>query len=773
MEHLHFLILDLALILTVASIVTILFKKIKQPVVLGYIVAGFLISPNFEWLPTVIDSENITVWADIGIVFLMFAIGLEFNFHKIAEVGRGAIIIAATVITAMITIGYSLGQLLGMEPMDAIFLGCMLSMSSTMIVLKSFEELRLKKHKFTNLVIGALVIEDIAGIFMMIVLTTISVSKSFSGGELAKEISVLLLVLVIILCIGIYIVPTVVKKITRYLTDEVLLIFSLALCFLMVVICVGIGFSEALGAFVSGSILAGTRQAERIEHLIKPIKDLFGAVFFVSVGMLIEPAVIASYWWQIIIIAIVVVLGQMTFSAAGCLISGQSLETSVKVGFSMLQVGEFSFILAALGSSLGVMSSYLYPVIVSVSVITSFTTPMFMKNSDKAYKALVVRLPGKIMDFITKYTSPGKSAAMLDKDWKAYLSTKLKKLIIGLAGLSGTFILVTSIIEPYLFKTFELHHRLIGLVLVIIAFICMFPFIHVMCSIKETLYLKLWHKSNFNKLPLLAIRAISVFITLMFAISILRRYFLQMPMIVHALAAFLIVLYIIRSDFIRGRYLDLETRFFVNFNERIIEREKLERSEKSDKVWVDEKMYIIEYEILDNKGREYIKDMISNKAFGCMILSVFRSAEELINLPRANTALKNGDILTVVGSLNGIESYTEMLTKDNKINEPKNGPVTLKEYLYFQMFDDDILPENQLMCCALKPVKKGDIFCRKPIKDNNFIARYGGYILAVEREGLPLLSPGRNLILIEDDVIWCIGTQDMVNKLEEDGILAL
>ncbi len=345
------MIKDLALIFIVASIVTILFKKLNQPVVLGYIVAGFSISPNFTYLPTVIESEDIHVWANIGVVFLMFALGLEFSFKKLATVGGSAFITAMTVMGSMILIGGGIGSLLGWEKMDCIFLGGMLSMSSTMIILKAYEEYRLKQEKFAQLVLGTLVIEDIAGIFMMIILSTISVSQSVSGLAVFQELGILFIELAIWLMLGIYLIPSLLKKIRLLANDEMMLVVSVGICMGMVVIANLIGFSSALGAFMAGSILAGTVQSVRIERIIMPLKDMFGAIFFVAVGMLIDPKLLVEYIGPILIITVVTILGQMTFATLGILLSGQSLHTAVRGGFSMVQIGEFSFIVATLGMS--------------------------------------------------------------------------------------------------------------------------------------------------------------------------------------------------------------------------------------------------------------------------------------------------------------------------------------------------------------------------------------------------------------------------------------
>ena len=428
--HLDNLISDLALILIVAGIVTLIFRKIKLPVVLGYIVAGFLISPHFSYMPTVVEVADIEVWANIGVVFLMFGLGLEFSFKKLATVGGSAVIVAMTVMLSMIFIGAGVGYMLGWAKMDCIFLGGMLSMSSTMIILKAYEEYDLKERRFAQLVLSTLVIEDIAGIFMMIILSTISVSQAASGVATFKEIGLLLMYLVIWLILGIYLIPSFLNKVSKLMNDELMVIVSLAICLGMVVIADFIGFSEALGAFMAGSILAGTVRAGYIERLTKPIKDLFGAVFFVSVGMMIQPELLVKCLGPILIITVATILGQMIFSTIGILLSGQSLHTAIRGGFSMVQIGEFSFIIATLGSSLGVISDFLYPVVVCVSVITTFTTPLFIKNSASVYKFLDEKLPDKLWVFIKKNTSEDRSNKDKDEDWSKYIKKVLSRTFI-------------------------------------------------------------------------------------------------------------------------------------------------------------------------------------------------------------------------------------------------------------------------------------------------------------------------------------------------------
>ena len=404
MHSIHTLITDLTLITIYAGIITLIFKKLKQPTVLGYILAGIFAGPYFNFLPTVTDQQNLTIWADIGVIFLLFGLGLEFSFKKMMNVGKSAMITATVNILFMLFLGYNTGLLLGWSAIDSFFLGSMISMSSTTIIIKAFDDLNVKKQKFTDLVFGVLVVEDIVGILLLVLLPTIALGSTIDSQELA--LSTLKLVFFLVLCfvIGIYIVPTFLKKITGFLTDEMLLLITISLCFGMVLLATSSGFSSALGAFIMGSILAETEVIERIEKNIKPLKDFFGAVFFVSVGMMVNPAMFLEYAWPIFVITLIVIGGKVVFSCFGFIFSGQTLKTAVQGGFSLAQVGEFAFIIASLGMSIGVLDAKVYPIIVAVSVITTFLTPMMIKSSEPAYRLLQKTLPASWNKYIEQNT---------------------------------------------------------------------------------------------------------------------------------------------------------------------------------------------------------------------------------------------------------------------------------------------------------------------------------------------------------------------------------
>lgn len=428
MHAIHSLIVDLTLITIYAAITTLLFKKLKQPTVLGYVLAGIFAGPYFNLLPTVTDKEDLTLWADIGVIFLLFGLGLEFSFKKMLNVGKAAMITSNINIIFMLFLGYTTGLLLGWSTMDSFFLGSMISMSSTTIIIKAFGDLNIKKQKFTDLVFGVLIVEDLVGILLLVLLPTIAMGNSINGSELF--LSTLKLIFFLILCfiIGIYLVPTFLNKIQPLLSDEMLLLITIGMCFGMVLLATASGFSSALGAFIMGSILAETEVIGRIEKNLQPLKDFFGAVFFVSVGMMVNPEMFITYAKPILVITLIVIIGKVIFSCFGFIASGQPLKTSVSGAFSLAQVGEFAFIIAALGMSLDVLSPKVYPIIVAVSVITTFLTPLMIKSAEPAYKFLNKALPTTWIEYINKYTSPSTISHNEERLWSALFKNYLLRL---------------------------------------------------------------------------------------------------------------------------------------------------------------------------------------------------------------------------------------------------------------------------------------------------------------------------------------------------------
>ena len=564
MHHLPTLISDLAMIMIYAGIITVLFKRLKQPVVLGYIVAGIIVGPHFDFLPTAADKENIQIWADIGVIFLLFSLGLEFSFKKIVNVGKSAIITASANILFMLLIGYHVGLNLGWSTTESLFLGGMISMSSTTIIIKAFEELGLKGLRFTDLVFGVLIVEDVVGILLLVLLPTISIGKNVDGIELLISSGKLVFFLVLWFITGVYLVPTLLKKVIHLLNDELLLLLSMALCLGMVLIATSVGFSSALGAFIMGSILAETDEAERIEHTIKPVKDLFGAVFFTSVGMLVDPNMFVEYIIPITIITIVVIFGKVLLSTFGFLLSGNRLETAIASGFSLAQVGEFAFIIAASGMAIGVLGEYVYPSIVAVSVITTFTTPLMIKSAKPFYNFIHKLLPQKWKEYLSTHTSSKKDTNAEEELWKQLFKKYFFKLCIASIILIAIINLSFYILHPQLVQ--HLPPRIADLTATLITLAAMSPFLQGLLTVNSDLariYLTLWHKRITNRLPLILCTILRMAIIVIFIMVVINHLFTKDFFVTYALMGiFVVILY--KSTWLSKKYKNIERQFLSN-----------------------------------------------------------------------------------------------------------------------------------------------------------------------------------------------------------------
>ncbi len=485
MHGLHPLIADLTLITVYAAVITLIFRRFKQPMVLGYLLAGILAGPYLHFLPTVSDSQNLLIWADIGVIFLLFGLGLEFSFKKLLSVGKSATITATLNIFLLLFLGHYAGLFLSWSTIDSFFLGSMISMSSTTIIIKAFDDLGIPKQKFTDLVFGVLVIEDMMGILLLVLLPTIALGNNINGEALGLSAFKLMFFLVLCFIIGIYIVPTMLQKISPLLNDEMLLLLSVTLSLSMVFIAVYSGFSSALGAFVMGSVLSETGAIKHIETVIKPLKDFFGAVFFVSVGMMVNPLMFVTYAYPILIITLVVIIGKVVFSIFGFTISGQNLKTAVESSFSLAQVGEFAFIIATLGRELGVLDGFVYPIIVAVSVVTTFLTPLMIKSADKAYKILNKILPLSWHEYINRGTKKNVVALTEEKLWRELFKSWFMRIFLFSVVLYAVMALMMSVVRPWLSK--ELPDLSARLVLTISTLVLMSPFLKGLIGYNGTL----------------------------------------------------------------------------------------------------------------------------------------------------------------------------------------------------------------------------------------------------------------------------------------------
>lgn len=731
--HLEPLITDLGLILITAGIAVLLFKKLKQPLVLGYLVAGFLAGNHFDFFPSVQDIKSVEVWAEIGIIFLLFSLGLEFSFKKLIKVGGTASITALTQIGFMVYIGYTIGHLMNWERMDCLFLGVILSISSTTIILKSFDELGIKVQRFVGNVIGSLIVQDIVAILLMVLLSTLAVSENFSGGELLQSLLKLVFFLVLWFLSGIFIIPTVLKKAKHLLTDEMLLIIAIALCLMMVILAAKVGFSPALGAFIMGSIIAETTQAEHIEHLVKPVKDLFGAVFFVSVGMLIDPDTLAEHAVPVLILSVVTIVGQSVSSTLGSLLSGQPLKDSVQTGMSLSQIGEFSFIIATLGITLNVTSSFLYPIVVAVSAITTFTTPYMIKFSGPFSDFLSRKLPRKWLKKIERYSASSQAIKTVS-NWKTVINAYLAQIIIhsiviiAVILLSSSFIL--PLVNPFPFGT------VFG---ALITLLFLSPFLWALSlrrvAVSEVALLLEDRKSRGPMAMLFLFRILLAVVYIGFLLNIFFS-----PKI--ALVAFFvaIVLYFLFQRKINQQYHKIENHFLSNLNEREISKAKRSRSDLSP--W-DGHMAVFDIAAESNIAGKTLKKLQLREQFGINIASIKRG-EITIHIPEANEKIFPGDEVCVIGN-------------DGQLQDFKN---------YLDQHEMEASPEIKEPEIVLRQIElKNHIFIGKSIKESELREKTKGLVVGIEKRGNRLLNPESNVLLEKDDILWIVGDKKLLSDL--------
>lgn len=747
--HIPTLISDLAVMMLTAGIITIIFKKIKQPLILGYILAGFLISPYFPLFTTVADTQSIHTWSEIGIIFLMFHLGLEFNLQKLASVGSTAIITTAIGVAGMLGAGYASGMLLGFGTMNSICLGGMLAMSSTTIIIKVFDELKIKE-KYTELVFGTLVIQDIVGIFMMVILSTVSASKNISGMEIMGSLLLMVLYLIIWLVFGIYLIPTFFNKTIKLMNDEMLLVVSIGICFGMVLLADYLGFSTALGSFLAGSLLAGTVHVERVEALTKGVKDLFGAVFFISVGMMVQPGMIVKYIVPIAVIIVVTLIGKLVFNSIGMLLSGQSLSNAVSSGFALAQIGEFAFIIASLGISLGVIDDYIYPIVVAVSIITTFTTPFCIKAAPVFVGWLDRVLPESLKDKLSRYTSDEQVEEEKDNDWEVFL----KKYFLRMAVYGGIMLVAA------LFGTFRLQPRIeeyLGLLGSEIAscvaiYIVMAIFISPLFYFHNNYFTTLWLKRASFHLPLLALNLVKLAVITAIAIIPLHTFFGSG---IGGVAVLLVVVLTIfsRKTILATWYLQLETTFLKNFNERLI---KSEEDAGRQQRWLDQDLCIISFIAPENATylNKRIEDLSWGANYNVYVVKIRHEGKYLL-LPDGKVSIKPMDKVYVVGQEKALKNFYKLT------GLVQNKPIrTLKKF----MESDYPKVEHALAVCPIK-VRGDEAFANKPIKQGHLRQSTRCMILGMQKDGYPIIMPDANMLIAKGDILWVMGANNNVGAL--------
>ena len=637
------LIGDLAFILILGAITTIVFKWLKQPVVLGYIVAGFLASPHFTYLPSVTTEANIDFWAQIGIIVLLFSLGLEFSFKKLVNAGAPAVVTALFIVCGMMAAGFAAGHILGFSRINSLFLGGMLSMSSTTIIIKAFTDLGLRQRKFASLVFAVLIVEDLFAVLMMVILSSIALNNSVEGGEMLYSVSKLAFFLIIWFVTGVFVLPSLLNSQRRFLNQETLLVVSMGLCLGMAVFSVACGFSLALGAFVMGSILAGTSFAERIEKITTPVKDLFGSVFFISVGMMVNPSVISQYWLPILILSAVVIVGMIFFGTFGMLLTGQTLRVAMESGFSLTQIGEFAFIIASLGMSLGVLDSQIYPIVVAVSVLTTFTTPYFIRMADPAYGYVESHLPKRLHFLIDRYTATATAEQSATAElWKTLIKRYLWRVILYSIVLIALTIISLHYLMPFFIGIFPVWGRFFTM---LVSLSAMAPFLLAMTypASKQTERNRLRACNARFDVPLIAMTVVRLLIAMAIIVYLLSSIYSMAVGWTLGVALF-IVMMLSFSKRIKERLEKIETRFMDNLNERELRK----TGAKNNLVANMHLAYMTVGYDCPFVG-ERLKNSGLRKKFGVSVSSIQRGSN-FIMVPDAGARLFPGDILGVIGT---------------------------------------------------------------------------------------------------------------------------
>ncbi|WP_131536101.1 cation:proton antiporter domain-containing protein [Pedobacter nototheniae] len=735
--HLPDLIADLGLILAAAGITTLIFKKIKQPLVLGYIIAGLLVGPYLDFLPTVTDRKSIEIWGEIGVIFLLFSLGLEFSFKKLVKVGGAASITAIVKVLFVLGSGYLVGKLMGWSDMNSLFLGGILSISSTMITIKAFEELGIKHKKFAGLVFGVLIVEDLVAILLLVLFSTVAVSQQSAGPEMLQSILKLGFFLILWFLGGIFLIPSFLKATKKLMNDETMLVVSLALCLIMVILADKVGFSAALGAFIMGSILAETTQAERIEHLTKSVKDLFSAVFFVSVGMLIDPSMLIKYAVPIIIVTLVIVIGKIISTILGALLSGQPLKTSVQAGMSLAQIGEFSFIIASLGLSLKVTSDFLYPIAVAAAAITTFTTPYLIKLSEPFYNLLVKILPKKWQDGIDRYSSSTEGITKLS-DWRILLRSYAFNTIIHSVIIIAIIFLANRFIQPFMAQHFtnELTATIIS---VIISFILMAPFLWALSirRIQKTAYSHLWLNKKYTRGPLIAIEVFRIALGI-FLVGFLMYEFFDTWVAAGIALALIILVMIVFSRKLQSFYNKLEKRFILNLNAR--------ENQKPDILPWDTHLTEIKVSPESEVVGKTLSELMIREKYGVNIAMIERG-KTAIPTPGREERLYPNDKLLLIGADDQLAAVKNLLE------------VELPEIEAESNFPDKEMTLQKVVVNAESPVYG------LSIRNAGIREKAQALIVGIERGTERILNPSSDFVFDNGDVIWIVGNNKKIKEV--------
>ena len=748
------LIADLALILVVAGAVTLLFKKLKQPLVLGYIVAGFLVSPNMPLTMSVVDKSDIHTWADIGVLFLLFSLGLDFSIKKILKMGAAPVIAAVTIIFAMMALGSGVGYAFGWTKMDCIFLGGMLAMSSTTIIYKAFNDMGLSQQKFASSVMSVLILEDILAIVMMVMLSAIAGGGTLSGGQMLQSIMKIVFFLVLWFVVGLYLVPSFLRLVRGLINDETLLIVSLGLCCLMAVVSTKVGFSSAFGAFVMGSILAETIEAERIIKLVEPVKNLFGAIFFVSVGMLVEPKILVEYALPIGVLVLTILIGQAVFGSVGFLLSGQTLKNAMRCGFSMAQIGEFAFIIASLGLSLGVIGDFLYPVVVAVSVVTTFLTPYMIRAAVPCYDRLIRIIPRRWLRRVEHSTAGTPETSETKANWSSLIRGMFfTTLIYGILSAAVIAVMFNFVLPPLRLLSTSLtgSHWAGNAVCGVLTLLLIAPFLRAIIMKKNHSEeaKALWTENHLNRYPLLftmLVRTVIASAFVFYIVTYLTRF--SAGLIIALVVAVITVMVLSRG--IKKRSITLERRFVRNLQSRdVAARVHGDRRPLFEQHLLDRDIHIGLFTIPEDSewAGKSLKDLKFRNRLGVHVSSIIRGVQR-INIPTGSSVLFPNDKIQVIGDDEQLSNFGKSMNAE--------------------IYKEDPNIEKHDMKLRQLVLSGNSQFIGKTLSESGIRDKYNCMVVGVEegQEKLTMISPSRKLC--KGDILWVVGEDDALAKLIEN-----
>ena len=741
--QIHSLIYDLALILTLGAAATIIFKLLKQPVVLGYIVAGFIASPHFAFLPSVGNEANIEFWAQIGIIVLLFSLGLEFSFKKLINAGGTAIATALIIVLGMMGTGFVIGKTMGFTSVNSIFMGAMLSMSSTTIILKALTDLNMRHRKFVPGVFAVLIVEDLFAVVMMVILSSIAINETVAGGEMLKSILKLSFFLIIWFVVGVFLIPTIFKKFRRVISDEMMLVIAMGLCFFMAIFSVESGFSMALGAFVMGSILAGTSEAERIEQIINPVKDLFGAIFFISVGMMVNPTIIVEHAGTITLLSIVVIVGMIVFGTTGMLATGQPLKIAMESGFSLTQIGEFSFIIATLGTTLGVLDKSVYPIIVTVSVITTFTTPFFIKSAIPCYNFVESHLPKRLSIILEGYTKSASADVKQSQRniWTGVIKRHATRLVLFSAVIIASIFLLRRYLIPLVMPLLSkvMSPSLAKLLSLTGALIVLSPFFYAIITPKLNKKERiLLHSVNGMVIvPRVVMMVVGGVLSMTFITSLFYGFYSSLTSVVVAIL-YIVALLLLLAPMARKQLESIEKKFISNVNEREYRRTGKENNLVSD-------MHLaymrVGYEC--PFVGERLKNADLRRRYGVNVVDIQRNSVRY-PIPTGDMRIFPGDQIGVIGTDEQIQALLPLLesSKATAANE-----TTEVRFTHFELTDSSPLVGKRL----------GDTSLRED---------YKSMIVALDRGDEDFIDITPEIVFQAGDEIWIVGDKTLMKKLK-------